>query len=152
MAAQSPTASEKLTSKRSSKPAPAEKERSDRSAESQVRVLRLERGFTQDELAEKTGMHRNSLGRIERQTTQEITPEKAEALARVLNVPVSRLGLRVRPDVEARSVRFRKLTLEQRYIVDEILSLPPAAYGRLREVIEALRPNPKKARARAVRK
>ena len=79
-----------------------------------------------------------------------VTREKAMALAEVLQVPVSRLGLRVRPNVEARSVRFRRLTLEQRFIVDEILSLPPEAYDRLREVIETLRTMPEK-RSRGMR-
>jgi transcriptional regulator with XRE-family HTH domain len=144
MAVQSPTA-EKSTNKRSSKAEETE-------AESVVRILRLERGLTQEELADQSGMHRNSLGRVERGTTKEVTREKAVALAGALKVPVSRLGLRVRSDVEARSVRFRRLTLEQRHIVDEILSLPPEAYVRLREVIEMLRPKPRTVRSARAKK
>jgi transcriptional regulator with XRE-family HTH domain len=144
MAGQSTTAAEKLTNRRPSKSASDDAERSDDSQPSMVRVLRLERGLTQEELADVSGMHRNSLGRLERGTTKEVTRKNAIALAEVLKVPLSRLGLRVRPDVEARSVRFRRLTLEQRFIVDEILSLPPEAYARLREVIETLRLKPEK--------
>ena len=149
MAGQSATAAEKSTNRRASKPASGRAQQSPN--DSQVRVLRLERGLTQDELADQSGMHRNSLGRLERGTTKEVTREKAVALAEVLQVPVSRLGLRVRPDVEARSVRFRRLTLEQRFIVDEILSLPPEAYARLREVIDTLRAKPKRVRSRGAR-
>ena len=150
MAGQSATAAEKGANKRSSKSASRAPQHPDEVRQSQLRVLRLERGLTQEELADKSGMHRNSLGRLERGTSKEVTREKAMALADVLQVPVSRLGLRVRPNVEARSVRFRRLTLEQRFIVDEILSLPPEAYDRLREVIETLRTMPEK-RSRGMR-
>ena len=144
MAGQSATAAEKGANKRSSKSASRAPQHPDEVRQSQLRVLRLERGLTQEELADKSGMHRNSLGRLERGTSKEVTREKAMALAEVLQVPVSRLGLRVRPNVEARSVRFR------RFIVDEILSLPPEAYDRLREVIETLRTMPEK-RSRGMR-
>ncbi|HEV7763435.1 MAG TPA: helix-turn-helix transcriptional regulator [Thermoanaerobaculia bacterium] len=126
-------------------------QRSNASHQSQVRALRIERGLTQNELADKCEIHRNSLGKIERGITKEVTRETAVALSETLQVPITRLGLRVLADVEARSVRFRRLSPEQRFIVDEILTLPPEAYSRLLEVIDTLRRKPKKSRSRGSR-
>ena len=84
-------------------------------------------------------MHRNSIRNIENGTTREITAENANALAEVLDVSVVELGMRVRASVEARSIRFRKLSPEQRAIVDEVLSLPPEDYRLIRGAVEKLR-------------
>lgn len=85
------------------------------------------------------GMHRNSIRKLEKGTTREVTFDNAKALAEALKTSVTDLGLRVRAAVEARSVRFRRLTPEQRQIVDELLSLPPEDYTLIRDAIERLR-------------
>lgn len=134
---------EKLTSRRSKQGA---------EPQSQVRTLRLQRGLTQEELATLSGMHRNSISKLERGATKEITAENASALAAALETTVPRLGLRVRATVEARSVRFRRLTPEQRQIVDDLLSLPPESFTLVREAIEKLRMQRSKKRVAGARK
>jgi transcriptional regulator with XRE-family HTH domain len=122
------------------------------SSQSQLRDLRLQRGLTQAELAMQCDMHRNSIGKLEKGTTKEITAENASALAAVLKTSVSHLGLRVRVAAEARSIRIRRLTAEQRQIVDDLLSLPPEDYVLIRGAIEQLRiGRTKKRPVRAVR-
>jgi len=97
-------------------------------------------------------MHRNSIVKLENGTTKEVTSENAAALAKVLKTSIEALGLRVRAATEARSVRFRRLTAEQRQIVDELLSLPPEDFGVIRGAIERLRLKQKKKPAHGARK
>lgn len=119
--------------------------------QSRLRTVRLKRGFTQQELATLAGMHRNSIRKLENGTTREVTFDNAKALADVLKTSVTDLGLRVRAAVEARSIRFRRLTPEQRQIVDELLSLPPEDYTLIRDAIESLRVKTPKRRSRGAR-
>ena len=55
-----------------------------------IRELRQERGWSQDELAARAGLHRTYIGTIER-AEQSITVDSMEKLAAALNVKVSRL-------------------------------------------------------------
>ena len=103
------------------------------------RAAREQRGLTKADVARLTGMHRNSVSKLENGTTREVTAENAGALEKALKKPLSKLGLRVRGSAEARSIRFRRLTSEQRQIVDEVLSLPPEDYALIRGAIERLR-------------
>jgi transcriptional regulator with XRE-family HTH domain len=107
--------------------------------ESPLRTARLERGLTQQELADRAGMHRNSIMKLESGKTKEVTSENAAALAKVLKTSVADLGLRVRAATEARSIRIRKLSAEQRQLVDELLSLPPEDFGVIRGTIARLK-------------
>jgi transcriptional regulator with XRE-family HTH domain len=113
-----------------------------------VRKTRIQRGLTQRELADLCGMHRNSIQNIERGLTQEINAENAHALSKVLKIAVEDLGLRVRSAATAPSIRLRKLTPEQRQIIDELLSLPAEDYGLLRRAIGQLRERRSKRRER----
>ncbi len=123
-----------------------------RDADSPLRTARMARLLTQQELADLAGMHRNSIVKLENGTTKEVTSENATALAKVLKTSIADLGLRVRAATEARSVRFRRLTAEQRQIVDELLSLPPEDFGVIRGAIERLRQKRKKKPARGARR
>jgi hypothetical protein len=96
-------------------------------------------------------MHRNSIRKLENGTTREVTSDNATALAKALKTPVGDLGLRVRGAAQARSIRIRRLTPEQRQIVDELLSLPPEDYALIRGAIEKLRVKRPKKRSRGVR-
>ena len=107
--------------------------------QSRLRAVRVKRGFTQTELARLSGMHRNSIRNLENGTTHEVTSDNAAALAKALKTSIDDLDLRVRANVEARSVRFRRLSPEQRQLVDELLSLPPEDYAVVRGAIERLR-------------
>lgn len=106
---------------------------------SRLRAIRLQRQLTQTELARRAGMHRNSIRKLENGTTREITADSASALAAVLKTSVADLGLPVRASVEARSIRFRQLSAEQRQLVDELLSLPQEDYVLIRDALERLR-------------
>ena len=107
--------------------------------QSQLRTIRIKRGLTQIELGGLAGMHRNTIRKLETGTTREVTAAHAEALAAALKTPVADLGLRVRAVTEARSIRIRQLSPEQRLMIDEVLSLPPEAYPLLRAAIEQVR-------------
>jgi len=115
--------------------------------QSQLRTIRIKRGLTQMELAGRAGMHRNSIRKLENGTTREVTARTANALAAALKTSVPDLGLRVRAVTVAPSIRFRRLTPEQRQILDELLSLPPEDYAVIRDALERLRKKrPKKPR------
>ena len=55
-----------------------------------IRELRQERDWSQDELAARAGLHRTYIGTIER-AEQSITVDSMEKLAAALNVKVARL-------------------------------------------------------------
>jgi len=55
-----------------------------------IRELRQERDWSQDELAARAGLHRTYIGTIER-AEQSITVDSMEKLATALNVKVARL-------------------------------------------------------------
>ena len=52
-----------------------------------VRDLRAERGWSQDELAAKAGLHRTYIGTVER-AEQSITIDSIEKLANAFGVPI----------------------------------------------------------------
>jgi transcriptional regulator with XRE-family HTH domain len=146
MAIPSSSGAEKSRSRRSKQSVPPAE------PQSWLRTLRIKRGLTQTELARLAGMHRNSIRKLEDGTTREVNSENASPLAAVLKVPVAELGLRVRAATEARSIRIRRLSLEQRQIVDELLSLPPEDYVFIRSAIERLRKKRAKKPRRGGRK
>ena len=123
----------------------------DGETESPFRVIREQRGLTKADVARLTGMHRNSVSKLENGTTREVTAENAAALEKVLKTSLAKLGLRVRGSAPARSVRFRRLTAEQRQIIDELLSLPSEDYALIRGAIERLRVNRRKKASRGAR-
>ncbi len=55
-----------------------------------IRELRQERGWSQDELAARAGLHRTYIGTVER-AEQSVTVDSLEKLAAALNVKVARL-------------------------------------------------------------
>jgi transcriptional regulator with XRE-family HTH domain len=106
-----------------------------------LRELRREHGLSQQDLAERAGVHRNSVSRFERGVWNQITPEHAAALAAVLGVASTELGLQIRPvvsDGAPRSVRFRQLTPQQRKFVDDLMSLPPDDFAVMHSALEYL--------------
>lgn len=55
-----------------------------------VRELRLERGLSQDELADAAGLHRTYIGTVER-GEQSIGVDNVEKIAKALKVPITEL-------------------------------------------------------------
>lgn len=96
-------------------------------------------------------MHRHSIRKIENGTTKEVTSENASALAAALKTSISHLGIRVLPATSSRAIQIRRLTPDQRQIMNELLSLPPEDYVLIRSAIEKLRRKRTK-RARGPRK
>lgn len=116
--------------------------------QARLRAFRLKRRLTQARLAELSGVHRNTIVKLENGKTREVLEENATALAAVLNASVDDLGLVVRPSGKPRSIRIREMTPEQRAIVDDLLSLPPADYAVIRSAIEQLRSSRRKKKRR----
>lgn len=97
--------------------------------------------MSQQDLADRAGLHRNSVSRFERGIWRQITPEHAAALALALRVKPRDLGLEIRavvPEGAPRSVRFRKLTAEQRRFLDDLMSLPPDEFEFMQAAVEYL--------------
>ena len=109
-------------------------------SQSQLPIHRIRRGLSQTALAKLAGMHRHSIRKIENGTTKEVTSENASALAAALKTSISQLGIHVLP-VAPRAIQIRRLTPDQRQIVNELLSLPPEDYVLIRGAIERLRRN-----------
>jgi transcriptional regulator with XRE-family HTH domain len=142
-----PSSSPEKTASRRSKPASATE------SQSQLRIYRIRRGLSQAALAKLAGMHRHSIRKIENGTTQEVTFENASALAAALKTSVSQLEIRVLPEASrARAIQIRRLTPDQRQIVNELLSLPPEDYVLIRGAIERLRKKQTKQGSRGPRK
>jgi len=55
-----------------------------------VRELRIERGLSQDELADAAGLHRTYIGTVER-GEQSIGVDNVEKIAKALKVPIMEL-------------------------------------------------------------
>lgn len=108
---------------------------------SRLRELRIDRGLSQGELAALAGLHINSIYKIEKGISKEISEEHANSLAAALEVEPDDLGLKIRPRnvVAPRSVRFRKLTVEQRQLIDELMEFPPESYAAIREAMKHAR-------------
>lgn len=106
---------------------------------SRLRELRTERGLSQSELAALAGLHINSIYKIERGISKEISEEHAHSLAAALDVDPDDLGVGIRPRSVVGSVQFRKLTAEQRQLIDELIGLPPETYAAIREAMEHVR-------------
>ncbi len=53
-----------------------------------IRERRLERGFSQEELAERCGLHRTYVGSVER-GERNITIQSLSAIAQALDMPLS---------------------------------------------------------------
>jgi len=142
-----PSSSPEKAASRRSKPSSATE------PQSQLRIHRIRRGLSQAALAKLAGMHRHSIRKIENGTTQEVTSENASALAAALKTSISQLGIRVLPAASrARAIQIRRLTPDQRQIVNELLSLPPEDYVLIRGAIEKLRKNRTKQGLRGPRK
>lgn len=106
--------------------------------DSALRACRIRRGLSQTQLADLAGVHVNSIRKIENSITREVSEDTAARLCHVLQASADQLGLRVRKPVPP-SIRLRQLSVEQRELLDEILSLPPNTFEEVRETVRAIR-------------
>ncbi|HEV7922833.1 MAG TPA: helix-turn-helix transcriptional regulator [Thermoanaerobaculia bacterium] len=105
---------------------------------SAFRATRVRRGLTQAQVAERARVHVNTIRKIENGTTREVTKQNAAHFSRILRASIEELGLKVRQPVP-RSIRVRQLSVEQRELLDDILSLPAATLAAVREAVRAIR-------------
>jgi transcriptional regulator with XRE-family HTH domain len=124
-----------------SRPAGQKRSASTITVESRLREMRLNRGLSQDQLADLAGMHRNTIYRLEAGLTKEVTQDHAVALAAALHSTPRELALTIhRAGIDApRSVRFRQLSPEQRQLIDELMALPAEDYATINAALQTLR-------------
>lgn len=85
-----------------------------------VRQLRKDRGWTLEELSEQTDISVPGLSKLETGKTTRVRKENLARLASALNVSEDELD----PVKWAARVASEAITLEQRRLVDMVLSLP----------------------------
>lgn len=99
-----------------------------------ARAARIRAGLTQQELADRTGKHVNTIAKLEDDAIgPRVTArgwETVVAVAEVLGTTAEALGYR-----RKHRVRARELTAEQREVIEEILSLPKEDLARIREML-----------------
>lgn len=93
---------------------------------SPVAVLRTKRGWSQQDLAEAVGIHRNTVGRIERGERKGIKLEVFEKIASALGCPV----WQVVPGV---------FSSEQRQILEAFDQATPELKSVMRSVVDAVK-------------
>jgi len=107
-----------------------------------VRTLRLERGWTQQELAERAGLTAQTISNIERGRSERIYDGTVESLASAFGVTPSTLDPRRLGEMVARDVKTR----EQREAVELALTLPPKE---LKALLSALRERKERRKKRS---
>lgn len=99
-----------------------------------VRAARIRANLTQQELADRTGKHVNTIAKLEDDAMgPRVTArgwETVSVVASVLGTTPELLGYR-----RKHRVRARELTAEQRDIIENILSLPKEELAAIREML-----------------
>lgn len=85
-----------------------------------VRQLRKDRGWTLETLSELTDISVSGLSQLENGKTTRVRRENLSRLATAFNVAEEELD----PGLLARQVAARATTLDQRRLIDAVLSLP----------------------------
>ena len=91
-----------------------------------IKNKRTEKGITQEELCEKTGINRNMIGRIERMDYIPTIPQ-LEKLAEVLGFEVDRLFVENNQPTVFTAFRGSKLSDEERAGADHLMEMMLAA-------------------------
>lgn len=99
-----------------------------------VRAARIRANLTQQELADRTRKHVNTIANLE---DDDLGPrvtargwETVSAVATALGTTPEALGYR-----RKHRVRARELTVEQRDVIEDILSLPKEELAAIREIL-----------------
>ena len=85
-----------------------------------VRQLRLERGWTQEELASRSGLNVTTVSNVERGATRRLFTDTLDSFAHAFRVPAEVLDPRRLAD----AVAERALSLNRREAIEAVLRLP----------------------------
>ena len=110
-----------------------------------VRAERLRAGLTQEELAARADKHVNTIANLEDDTTPARLTARGwrtvEDVAKALGCTAQALGYRLKRRVES-----KKLTVEQREVIEDILALPHEDLRAVREMLRAIEAKREKGR------
>jgi len=87
-----------------------------------IRVLRLDKGLSQEQLGERSGLHTNYIGQIER-GEKNLTIESLQKISRSLDIPLEQLFHSIDPLYAQSELGQIVVMLSERPITDRALVL-----------------------------
>jgi len=100
-----------------------------------VRQLRYERGWTQDELATRSGLNVTTVSNIERGSTQRLFTDTVDNLAAAFEICPGQLDPRRLGEAVAQEAR----TLSKRAVIEKVLRLPDAEAEEVMRIADEFR-------------
>jgi transcriptional regulator with XRE-family HTH domain len=100
-----------------------------------VRRLRLQQGWTQDELAARSGLNVTTVSNIERGSTQRLFTDTIDNLAAAFHISPGQLDPRRLADAVAEEAR----TLTKRAIIEKVLRLPDEEAEEVMRIADEMR-------------
>lgn len=112
-----------------------------------VRRLRITRGWTQRQLAERANLALATISNVERESTQRLVSQTVDALAAAFGISPEQLDPRRLGDAVAERAR----SIAKRTVIEEVLRLPDAEMEEVLRLAETIRAR-HRARASRARK
>ena len=100
-----------------------------------VRQLRLERGWTQEELASRSGLNVTTVSNVERGATRRLFTDTLDSFAHAFKVPAEVLDPRRLAD----AVAEKALSLRRREAIEAVLRLPEEDVSAILAVLQKRR-------------
>lgn len=100
-----------------------------------VRRLRITRGWTQKELAERANLALATISNVERESTQRLVGQTVDSIAVAFGISPEQLDPRRLGDAVAEHAR----SMAKRAVIEEVLRLPDAEMQEVMRVAETIR-------------
>jgi transcriptional regulator with XRE-family HTH domain len=113
-----------------------------------VRHLRLTRGWTQRQLAERANLALATISNVELETTHRLVSQTVDALAAAFGISPEQLDPRRLGEAVAEHAR----SIAKRAVIEEILRLPDAEMEEVLRLAEAIKARHRARAARAKKK